>query len=94
MSKETVRYALWFGLCTGMRRDEVLTPRCERVDLATRAFLVEETKTDVALELPITCNWRLFLSAGGSPAPTCRPVCAFGYFRQQPVPSGMCAPIS
>ena len=37
-----------------MRRDEVLTLRWERVDLAALTFRVEETKTGVPLELPIT----------------------------------------
>ena len=37
-----------------MRRDEVLTLRWESVDLEARTFLVEETKTGVPLELPIT----------------------------------------
>ena len=37
-----------------MRRDEVLTLRWDRVDLEARTFLVEETKTSVPLELPIT----------------------------------------
>ena len=49
-----IRDALWFGLYTGMRRDEVLTLRWERVDLEARRFLVEETKTGVPLELPVT----------------------------------------
>ena len=46
--------ALWFGLYTGMRRDEVLTLRWERVDMAARIFRVEETKTGIPLELPLT----------------------------------------
>ena len=49
-----IRDALWFGLYTGMRRDEVLTLRWERVDMAALAFRVDETKTGVPLELPIT----------------------------------------
>ena len=49
-----IRDALWFGLYTGMRREEVLTLRWERVDLAALTFRVEETKTGVPLELPIT----------------------------------------
>ena len=48
-----IRDALWFGLYTGMRREEVLTLRWERVDLAALTFRVEETKTGVPLELPI-----------------------------------------
>ena len=46
--------ALWFGLYTGMRRDEVLTLRWERVDMDALTFRVEETKTGVPLELPVT----------------------------------------
>ena len=49
-----IRDALWFGLYTGMRRDEVLTLRWERVDMDALTFRVEETKTGVPLELPIT----------------------------------------
>ena len=49
-----LRDALWFGLYTGMRREEVLTLRWERVDPAALTFRVEETKTGVPLELPIT----------------------------------------
>ena len=37
-----------------MRRDEVLTLRWERVDMAALTFRVEETKTGVPLELPVT----------------------------------------
>ena len=49
-----IRDALWFGLYTGMRRDEVLTLRWERVDMNSLTFRVEETKTGVPLELPVT----------------------------------------
>ena len=48
------RDALWFGLYTGMRRDEVLPLRWQQVDMATMTFRVEETKTGVPPELPIT----------------------------------------
>ena len=34
VNNPAVRDALWFGLCTGMRRDEVLMPRWERADAA------------------------------------------------------------
>ena len=51
-----IRDALWFGLYTGIRREEVLTLRWERVDLAALTFRVEETKTGVPLELPINRN--------------------------------------
>ncbi len=49
-----IRDALWFGLYTGMRREEVLTLRWERIDGEALAFRVEETKTGVPLELPVT----------------------------------------
>ena len=54
VNNPAIRDALWFGLYTGMRRDEVLTLRWERVDMDARTFRVEETKTGVPLELPIT----------------------------------------
>ena len=50
----TIRDALWFGLFTGMRRDEVLTLQWDRVDMAKLTFRVEATKTGVPLELPVT----------------------------------------
>ena len=50
----SIQDALWFGLYTGMRREEVLTLRWEHVDMDTLTFRVEETKTGVPLELPIT----------------------------------------
>ena len=53
VNNPAIRDALWFGLYTGMRRDEVLTLRWERVDMDALTFLVEETKTGVPLELPI-----------------------------------------
>ena len=53
VNNPAIRDALWFGLYTGMRRDEVLT-RWERVDMDTLTFRIEETKTGVPLELPIT----------------------------------------
>ena len=54
VNNPAIRDALWFGLYTGMRRDEVLTLCWERVDMDTLTFRVEETKTGVPLELPIT----------------------------------------
>ena len=54
VNNQVIRDALWFGLYTGMRRDEVLTLRWERVDMEALTFRVEETKTGVPLELPIT----------------------------------------
>ena len=43
-----------FGLYTGMRRGEILPLRWDRVDLGKGLFRVEETKTGVPLELPVT----------------------------------------
>ena len=54
VNNPAIRDALWFGLYTGMRRDEVLTLRWERVDMTALVFRVEETKTGVPLELPVT----------------------------------------
>ena len=50
----SAREALWFGLYTGMRIEEVLALRWERVDMAGLVFRVEETKTGEPLELPVT----------------------------------------
>ena len=50
----SARDALWFGLYTGMRLNEVLPLRWERVDMAGLVLRVEETKTGEPLELPIT----------------------------------------
>ena len=49
-----MRDAFRFGMFTGMRIDEVLCLRWERVDMARLVFRVEETKTGVPLDLPIT----------------------------------------
>ena len=46
--------AIWFGLYTGMRIREVLPLRWERVDREKLYFRVDQTKTGVPLELPIT----------------------------------------
>ena len=54
VNNPAIRDALWFGLYTGMRREEVLTLRWERVDMEGLTFRVEDTKTGVPLELPIT----------------------------------------
>ena len=48
------RDLMLFGLYTGMRRGEIISLRWERVDLEAGLFRVEETKTGVPLELPIT----------------------------------------
>ena len=48
------RDAFHFGLYTGMRIQEVLPLRWERVDMAGLFFRVEETKTGEPLELPVT----------------------------------------
>ena len=48
------RNAFHFGLYTGMRLNEVLPLRWERVDTAGLFFPVEETKKGEPLELPIT----------------------------------------
>ena len=48
------RDAFWFGFYTGMRLNEVLTLRWERVDREEMVFRVDETKTGAPLELPIT----------------------------------------
>ena len=61
VNNPAIRDALWFGLYTGMRRDEVLTLRWERVDMAALTFRVEETKTGVPLELPVTRQLRAIL---------------------------------
>ena len=53
-NNSAIRDALWFGLYTGMRREEVLTLRWERVDMDALTFRVEHTKTGVPLELPLT----------------------------------------
>ena len=56
-----IRDSLWYGLYTGMRLEEVLTLRRERVDLAALTFRVEETKTGVPLEPPITRQFAAIL---------------------------------
>ena len=43
-----------FGLCTGMRRGEVLGLRWDRVALEQGRFFVDETKSGERLELPVT----------------------------------------
>ena len=49
-----MRDTLWFGVYTGMRLNEVLPLRWESVDRDGWVFRVDETKTGVPLELPIT----------------------------------------
>ena len=48
------RDCLLFGLYTGMRRGEIMALAWERADLEAGLFRVEETKTGVPLELPVT----------------------------------------
>ena len=48
------RDLLMFGLYTGMRRGEIMPLRWDRVDLDAGLFRVDETKSGVPLELPIT----------------------------------------
>ena len=43
-----------FGVYTGMCRGEIMPLRWEDVDLDVGLFRVEETKTGVPLELPVT----------------------------------------
>ena len=55
-----------------MRREEVLTLRWERIDIAALTFRVEETKTGEPLELPLTRQLAAVLerrraAAGGMP---------------------------
>ena len=48
------RDLLMFGLYTGMRRGEIIPLAWDRVDLDAGLFRVEETKSGVPLELPVT----------------------------------------
>ena len=48
------RDAFFFGLYTGMRIQEVLPLRWERIDMEGLSFRVDETKTGEPLELPVT----------------------------------------
>ena len=50
----TTRDIFWFGFYTGMRLGEVFGLRWDHVDLPRGTFRIEETKTGVPLELPIT----------------------------------------
>ena len=54
VGSRTARDAFWFGFYTGMRLNEVLPLRWERVDRKALIFRVEQTKTGEPLELPIT----------------------------------------
>ena len=66
----SARDALWFGLYTGMRLNEVLPLRWERVDMAGLVFRVEETKTGEPLELPITRQLAAILERRWAPRET------------------------
>ena len=48
------RDAVRMGLYTGMRRDEVLDLRWERLDMAAMVLTIEETRSGEPLEFPIT----------------------------------------
>ena len=48
------RDLLLYGLYTGMRKGEIIGLRWDRVDLGAGLFRVEETKSGVPLELPVT----------------------------------------
>ena len=67
-----IRDALWFGLYTGMRREEVLTLRWERFDMETLTFRVEAAKTGVPLELPVTRQLAAILQRRLTSIPNCR----------------------
>ena len=54
MQNPVSRDLLLFGLYTGMRRGEIMPLRWERVDLSAGLSRVEETKTGVPLEPPVT----------------------------------------
>ena len=54
MGNPVQRDVFLFGLYMGMRRGEILPLRWERVDLDKGLLRVEETKTRVPLELPVT----------------------------------------
>ena len=50
----TTRDIFWFGFYTGMRVGEIFGLRWDHVDLERGTFRIEETKSGVPLELPIT----------------------------------------
>ena len=54
MGNPVHRDVLLFGLYTGMRRGDIMALGWEDVDLEAGLFRVEETKTGVPLELPVT----------------------------------------
>ena len=74
----SARDALWFGLYTGMRIEEVLALRWERVDMAALVFRVEETKTGEPLELPVTRQLAEILERRWWRGRRCRASCAIG----------------
>ncbi len=62
VNNPAIRDALWFGLYTGMRRDEVLTPRWERVDMdalcqATPTDTVSSLRNCSRISRPASSNW-------------------------------------
>ncbi|MDE0696985.1 MAG: tyrosine-type recombinase/integrase, partial [Boseongicola sp.] len=54
MVNPALRNIFLVGLCTGMRRGEVVSLRWEQVVLERGVLRVDETKTGVPLELPVT----------------------------------------
>ena len=50
----TTRDIFWFGFYTGMRVGEIFGLRWDHVDTERGTFRIEETKSGVPLELPIT----------------------------------------
>ena len=75
MSNPAVRDIFLIGLYTGMHRSEVVSLRWEGIDLGRRILRVDETKTGVPLELPVTRQLaaileRLRPDCGGQAAPS------------------------
>ena len=83
VNNPAIRDALWFGLYTGMRRDEVLTLRWERVDIDALTFWVEETKTGVPWSSPSPVSSRPFSNGAEPPPRICPRASASGCFRRR-----------